>query len=85
MARVNKSKTTDRIPLSLDGRGIKGEGDSKTFPPPCHSEQSEESKNSAPHFPQTVILASRQYPQGGANNKTKQPTANPLSLDGRGN
>ena len=25
-------KTTDRIPLSLDGRGIKGEGDSKAFP-----------------------------------------------------
>ena len=24
--QVNKSNTTDRIPLSLDGRGIKGEG-----------------------------------------------------------
>ena len=30
-------------PLSLDGRGIKGEGENKTVPL-CHSEQSEESK-----------------------------------------
>ena len=27
MTRVNKPTTTDRIPLSLDGRGIKGEGE----------------------------------------------------------
>ena len=38
-------------PLSLDGRGIKGEGDSKKTPTLCHSEQSEESKISAPHDP----------------------------------
>ena len=30
-----------------------------------------------------VILALRQYPQGGVN-RTKQPTKSPLSLDGRG-
>ena len=27
VTRVNKSKPTDQIPLSLDGRGIKGEGE----------------------------------------------------------
>ena len=35
VTRVNKSKPTDRIPLSLDVRGIKGEGDSKTVPSYC--------------------------------------------------
>ena len=44
---IQQYNTTDRIPLSLDGRGIKGEGDpvldtgsegeSKTVPPPRHS------------------------------------------------
>ena len=29
--------TTNQYPLSLDGRGIKGEGDSKTVPPHRHS------------------------------------------------
>ena len=37
-------------PLSLDGRGIKGEGDCKKAPPLCHSEQSEEStRPGTPH------------------------------------
>ena len=44
-------------PLSLDGRGIKGEGENKTVPPPCHSEQSEESKISDPHDPHPVDTA----------------------------
>ena len=36
----NNKTTPTIIPLSLDGRGIKGEGDSKTVPSTCHSEQS---------------------------------------------
>ena len=38
------TRQNNHIPLSLDGRGIKGEGDSKKNPTLCHSEQSEESK-----------------------------------------
>ena len=35
--RVNKTTPTNQYPLSLDGRGIKGEGDSKTVSPHRHS------------------------------------------------
>ena len=48
--RVSKSKTTAKIPLSLDGRGIKGEGEQDS-PSLCHSGQSEESKISDHNTP----------------------------------
>ena len=58
----NKTKPTT-FPLSLDGRGIKGEG------------EQDNTTNPGPSFTAslTVILALRQYPQGRANNKRKQP------------
>ena len=74
----NKTTPTDRIHLSLDERGIKGEG----APVPDTGPEGKQDKPT----PQPVILASRQYPQGGGVtqvSKTTQTTF-PISLDGRG-
>ena len=76
------------LPLSLDGRGIKGEGEQQDNPTQCHSEQSEESKISAPHFPPPVILDCTRHsrvggkPQGGRVtrvNKSNQQSHYPYS------
>ena len=50
VAGLTTRQTDQPIPLSLDGRGIKGEGESKTVGVARR----------------TVILALRQYPQGEA-------------------
>ena len=73
--RVNKSKTTNNIPSPLTAEDqslsqcltLGAEGENSKALPLCHSEQSEESKISDPRD-LTVILASRQYPQGEAPN-----------------
>ena len=92
---AGKQDKPTNSPSPLDGRGIKGEGDNKTVPSLCHSEQSEESKNSDTITPtpsywlqgsihragqqqdkptaRSVILASRQYPQGRATTRQSLP------------
>ena len=79
--RQQQDNTNRPNPLSLDGRGIKGEGENdashrhviagliRNPEGQCHGA--------------AVILALRQYPQGGVkqDNTNRQ---NPLSLDGRG-
>ena len=67
------------IPLSLDGRGIKGEGDSKTVPPCVIPSKT---RNPQGGCVVAVILALRQYPQGGVTTR-QHPPYTPLP-DGRG-
>ena len=64
-AGQQQDKTTDRIPLSLDGRGIKGEGETRQS---HHRVIPSKARNlkTPPHMNlRPVILALRQYPQGG--------------------
>ena len=61
--RVKQANSNRQNPLSLDGRGIKGEGDSKTVPPHRHSRVGGHPQGGCV-VPSTVILALRQYPQG---------------------
>ena len=68
------------IPLSLDGRGIKGEGENDADASSRHCGLDPQSRGAG--CVAAVILASRQYPQGGAT--TRQHNHIPLSLDGRG-
>ena len=55
---------THQYPLSLDGRGIKGEGENKTVPPGPSFPRRRESTGWQERA--VVILALRQYPQGSA-------------------
>ena len=64
---VTARQTNLPNPLSLDGRGIKGEGDNKTVPSlhPVDSRLRGNDGGSGDGAAGSVILASRQYPLGG--------------------
>ena len=55
----------------LDGRGIKGEGDSKTVPQHRHSRVGGKPQGG---YVVPVILALRQYPQGGRATRVNKTT-----------
>ena len=81
----NKTKPTDRIPLSLDGRGIKGEGENDASASSRHcgldpqsrgagraGQQQDNATNPGPSFPRRRESTAR------GNNKTTQTIYPPL-------